>query len=95
MDLKTYLNQERGRTSALAKAIGAHPPDISRWADGTRPIPVHFGAPIEKATDGAVTRREMFPEDWATIWPELAHGNRRATDPKPASSDPASAPPSN
>jgi len=81
MDLKTYLSQERGRAAALAKAIGAHSPDVSRWADGTRPVPVHFGAPIEKATDGAVTRQELFPIDWATIWPELAHENRRATDP--------------
>lgn len=80
MDLKTYLSQERGRAAALAKAIGAHSPDVSRWADGTRPVPVHFGAPIEKATDSAVTRQELFPNDWATIWPELAHANRRATD---------------
>jgi DNA-binding transcriptional regulator YdaS (Cro superfamily) len=89
MDLKTYLNQERGRGAALAKAIGAHQPDISRWADGTRPIPVHFGVPIEKATEGAVTRKDLFPADWSTIWPELAHGNRRATDPKAATLDPA------
>ncbi|WP_083415554.1 transcriptional regulator [Massilia timonae] len=84
MDLKTYLTQGRGRGAALAKAIGAHPPDVSRWADGTRPVPVHFGAPIERATDGAVTRKELFPSDWATIWPELAHTNRRATDLRPA-----------
>jgi DNA-binding transcriptional regulator YdaS (Cro superfamily) len=94
MDLKTYLSQERGRGAALAKAIGAHQPDLNRWAKGIRPIPVHFGAPIEKATDGAVTRRDMFPEDWATIWPELAHANRRATDPKPERTDAASGPPS-
>jgi DNA-binding transcriptional regulator YdaS (Cro superfamily) len=94
MDLKTYLNQERGRGAALAKAIGAHQPDLTKWANGDRPIPVHFGAPIEKATDGAVTRRDMFPEDWATIWPELAHTNRRATDPKPERPETASGPPS-
>jgi DNA-binding transcriptional regulator YdaS (Cro superfamily) len=86
MDLKTYLSQERGRAAALAKTIGAHSPDVSRWADGTRPVPVHFGAPIEKATEGAVTRKELFPNDWATIWPELDHGNRRATDSAPSSS---------
>lgn len=72
MDLKTYLSQERGRQAALAKAIGAHAADMSRWADGTRPIPVPFGAPIEIETNGAVTRREMFPDTWQRIWPELA-----------------------
>lgn len=83
MNLSEYLSQERGRQAALAKAIGAHAPDVSRWAEGTRPIPVTFGAPIEKATNGAVTRQEMFPQDWQTIWPELAESDsqhRRATD---------------
>lgn len=72
MDLKTYLTQERGRQAALAKAIGAHAPDLSRWADGSRPIPIQYGAAIEKETHGAVTRKEMFPDDWERIWPELA-----------------------
>jgi len=72
MDIKTYLSQERGRQAALAKAIGAHAPDVSRWADGTRPIPVVYGAAIETATGGLVSRREMFPHDWQRIWPELA-----------------------
>lgn len=80
MDLKKYLAQERGRQAALAKAIGAHAPDLSRWADGTRPIPVPFGAPIEKATDGLVTRKEMFPETWRTIWPELLNEPRSGSD---------------
>jgi DNA-binding transcriptional regulator YdaS (Cro superfamily) len=75
MDIKTYLSQERGRQAALAKAIGAHAPDVSRWADGTRPIPVAYGAAIERATGGLVTRREMFPDDWQRIWPELAVSN--------------------
>lgn len=72
MDLKTYISQERGRAAALAKAIGAHPPDLSRWADGTRPIPVHFGPAIERESGGLVTRPEMFPDTWQRIWPELA-----------------------
>lgn len=82
MNLKTYLSQGRGRQSALAKAIGAHAPDISRWADGSRPIPFHFGAPIEAATGKVVTRQEMFPDDWARLWPELAQcAGRRIDDP--------------
>ncbi|MGI4717236.1 MAG: transcriptional regulator [Janthinobacterium lividum] len=72
MNLSQYLSQERGRQASLARAIGAHAPDISRWADGTRPIPVVHGAAIETATGGLVTRREMFPDDWHRIWPELA-----------------------
>lgn len=72
MNLSNYLSQERGRQAALAKAIGAHAPDVSRWADGKRPIPFEYGADIEIATGGLVTRQEMFPEDWQRLWPELA-----------------------
>jgi DNA-binding transcriptional regulator YdaS (Cro superfamily) len=72
MNLKTYLSLERGRTSALARAIGAHAPDVSRWADGKRPIPIQFGIPIEQATKGEVTRLEIFPVDVIEkVWPEL------------------------
>ena len=72
MNLSQYFSQERGRQAALAKAIGAHAPDVSRWADGKRPIPMEYGAAIEAATGGLVTRREMFPNDWHRLWPELA-----------------------
>lgn len=72
MNLSDYFNNARGRQTALAKALGAHIPDISRWADGSRSIPVHFAAQIEIATNGEVTRKEMFPDNWERIWPELA-----------------------
>jgi DNA-binding transcriptional regulator YdaS (Cro superfamily) len=80
MKLREYLDAGRGRLSALAKAIDAYPADISRWADGKRPIPVHYGWPIEQATDGAVRRQDMFdaPE---RIWPDIStKRNRRAND---------------
>jgi DNA-binding transcriptional regulator YdaS (Cro superfamily) len=32
---------------------------------------------IERATDGAVTRRELRPDDWQRIWPELVAKQRR------------------
>lgn len=83
MNLSEYLSQERGRQAALAKAIGAHAPDISKWATGERPIPMPYGAQIETATGGMVTRQEMFPDDWPRLWPELTKSKHRATDPKP------------
>lgn len=72
MNLKAYLSEKRGRQAELAKAIGAHAPDISRWADGERPIPISHAAQIEIHTGGAVTRKEMFPDSWQSIWPELS-----------------------
>ena len=41
-------------------------------ADGRKPIPAVHGAAIEAFTGGAVTRKHLFPNDWARIWPELA-----------------------
>lgn len=90
MDLKTYLAGGRGRGTALANAIGAHASDVSAWASEKRPrpIPIHFGLPIEKATKGLVSRREMFPE--ATIrkvWPELLKQKNGKVDRLAASDD--------
>ncbi|MNF93491.1 hypothetical protein D3C84_761700 [compost metagenome] len=31
-----------------------------------------IAARIEHATGGAVTRKDLRPDDWAKIWPELA-----------------------
>ena len=31
-----------------------------------------IGADIERITDGAVTRRDLRPDDWQRVWPELA-----------------------
>ena len=30
-----------------------------------------LAARVERATDGAVTRKELRPNDWHLIWPEL------------------------
>lgn len=72
MKLRDYLKQQRGRQAQLAKAIGAHAPDVSRWATGDRPIPLEYGALIERATNGLVSRKDEWPQDYATYWPELA-----------------------
>jgi DNA-binding transcriptional regulator YdaS (Cro superfamily) len=71
MQLNEYLSKERGRQAALAREIGAHAPDVSDWAKGERPIPKHYGPKIEEATGGLVTRKELFPGEWETMWPEL------------------------
>ena len=43
-----------------------------QWTAGVRPVPIERCVPIERATDGAVTRRDLRPDDWQEIWPELA-----------------------
>lgn len=75
MDLHTYLSAKRGRQKHLALSIGAHAPDLCRWADGRRRVPLQYAALIEQHTNGAVTRKDLFPDTWQMIWPELAAQN--------------------
>lgn len=78
MDLNTYLsNAGEGAAARLAAKIGVSPALISQWRLGVRPIPAKRCPAIELATEGKVTRRDLRPSDWSSIWPELAATDRR------------------
>lgn len=72
MNLDTYLRSGVETAVSFAEKIGVSPAFVSHWRTGFRPVPVERCAAIEQATDGAVTRQELRPDDWAAIWPELA-----------------------
>jgi len=69
--LSEYFNGERGRQAELVKAIKGHAPDVSRWADGKRPVPIPMAPKIEHFTNGLVTRKDLRPDDYQEIWPDL------------------------
>jgi DNA-binding transcriptional regulator YdaS (Cro superfamily) len=71
MNLKEYLSTT-GSSVALAIKIGVTPVIISQWKTGVRPVPIRRCLAIERTTNGAVTRRDLRPDDWESIWPELA-----------------------
>jgi DNA-binding transcriptional regulator YdaS (Cro superfamily) len=61
-----------GGLTKLAIALGVGQPVVSNWkARGTILDAVYCTA-IERVTDGVVTRRDLRPNDWQAIWPELA-----------------------
>jgi len=67
-----------GGTFAVATLTGVKPPSVSGWKDAGR-IPADKRirlAPIAEAR-GIATRKELFPDDWQHIWPELK--KRKAT----------------
>ena len=73
MNLNEYLQKSpRGELLRISREIGAHSPDVSRWASGDRPIPIDKCWSIEQATNGEVTRKDLRPDDWERIWPELS-----------------------
>ncbi len=61
-----------GGKAALARQVGVKPPTVQQWASGTRPVAIERCVAIEMATKGAVTRKDLRPNDWHLIWPELA-----------------------
>lgn len=70
MDIKTYLNSFESAAS-LAARLEISPVLISQWKTGIRPVPVERCPAIEQATGGQVTRKDLRPDDWHLIWPEL------------------------
>jgi DNA-binding transcriptional regulator YdaS (Cro superfamily) len=88
MKLSEYL-EKRGSRLAFAEKLGVPAPLVSQWANGDRPVPIERCVSIEQATDREVTRKDLRPDDWEAIWPELAgkppatadkHPHRRAGD---------------
>lgn len=79
MDLKTYILSERGTATKLAAALGVSLSYLSQMSDGTSAINPKRCVAIEEATDGSVTRKDLRPDDWSQIWPEL-----RPVSPEPA-----------
>lgn len=80
MNLRTYLNQQRGRAAALGRALDVAPVLISQWANNSRPTPAERCPAIEKATDGAVTCEELRPDvDWAYLRGSGAAANNETT----------------
>ena len=67
-----------GTPAGLAKAIDVSPALVHQWRSGIRPVPVQHCLAIHRATKGAVTPRDLRPDDWHLIWPDLA------TDPVPS-----------
>ena len=47
---------------------------VSQWVGGIKPVPIERCVDIERVTEGSVTRRDLRPDDWHRIWPELAPG---------------------
>lgn len=63
--------ENAGSASELARKVGVTPQAICFWRDGLRKIPAEKCSAIELATNGVVTRRDLRPDDWRLIWPEL------------------------
>ena len=71
MDLKAYIQAERGNATTLAAALGIPPTYLSQMARGDRAVTPERASQIESVTSKVVRRWDLRPEDWHRIWPEL------------------------
>ena len=85
MNLKNWAGEERGRGLTLAKALGVQPPSVSDWITGKKPVPLAQCMPIERATGGAVTRRDLMPDTYLIHWPELDEAQQTPAQAAPES----------
>lgn len=68
MKLSEWVDQERGRQSALARAIEVDSQLVWQWARGVRQVPAERCPDIERATAGAVRCEDLRPDvSWAVL----------------------------
>lgn len=72
MNLPTYLNETGTKKSDFARAIKVSPALLHQWIEGIRPVAIPQCVVIERETVGRVSRKDLRPDDWEKIWPELA-----------------------
>ncbi|WP_375592202.1 transcriptional regulator [Chitiniphilus eburneus] len=75
MELRDYIDEQRGRASALGRALRVSPVLVSQWASKSRPVPADRCPSIERATNGVVRCEELRPDvDWGVLRSPLMGG---------------------
>jgi len=62
-----------GGCTRVSKIVNVSVPAVSMWQNGDIPYDklVILAATLEKESHGLVTRKNLFPENYKLIWPEL------------------------
>ena len=64
-----------GGSGRVAKLCNVSPPSVTHWR--TRGIPhgqlLFLAATLEKESHGLITRKDLFPDNYFLVWPELAN----------------------
>lgn len=79
MKLGDYIRKSDSTRASLARAIGVNPAYLYQMERGLRAVSPARAVLLERATHGAVTRKDLRPNDWHLIWPELVDMSRLAT----------------
>lgn len=73
MDLRKYVNSLPGEEARkdFARRCGTSIGHIRNVMYGLKPCSAELAAAIEIESSAAVTRKELLPDRWHRIWPEL------------------------
>jgi len=72
MNFRDWCKESRGRQAAVAAFLRVPATNVSQWTSGLKQPSIKTAVAIEQFTGGRVTRKDLFPNDWRQIWPELA-----------------------
>lgn len=79
LDITEFI-EKLGGTSAVADLVGIRPPSVSEWK-ASKSIPdnqlIRLAVVAEER--GIATRKELFPTEWQSIWPELVTNVRHTS----------------
>jgi len=73
MDLKTFIKSlgDEPAREAFAERCGSKIGHIRNVMYGMRPCSPELAVAIEIESAKAVTRKELCPDNWEKVWPEL------------------------
>lgn len=71
MKIADYLSHKALSQQDFADLIGVSQGMVHQWIRGKTPVTPTKCVRIERATEGLVSRKDLHPNDWAAIWPEL------------------------
>lgn len=71
MKLSDYLAARELSQQQFADKLGVSQGLVHQWITGRTPVSAKKAVLIEKRTNYEVTRKDLCPDDWDEIWPEL------------------------
>lgn len=71
MKIADYLSHKALSQQDFADLIGVSQGMVHQWIKGKTPVTPTKCVRIERVTQGLVSRKDLHPDDWAAIWPEL------------------------
>lgn len=72
MELKKYIEiLGRGGSKSFAQKLGISSSFLSQLVSGRAAISPARCVKIEHESQGKVTRKDLRPDDWQKIWPEI------------------------